>query len=147
MIGRLAFRLGSYMSVRRAALAGAAAAVAVTAAAFGWSSRPQASEPAALDGASLFLAKGCASCHRGPETQPFMSGEFPDLSHVSAWAGSRRPGLDAAAYVRQSIREPWVFVSAEFDPSGGPTTGMPSLAVSDTEVEALVAYLLDTGRT
>ena len=130
------------MSKRAAALAGAAAVVALGAAAFGWSSQPGAADaPApALDGATLFATKGCASCHTGPDSRAVM-GEFPDLSAAPEWAADRRPGMDAATYLSESIREPWAFISPEFVPNG-PTTGMPALGVTDAEIDALVAYLL-----
>ncbi len=46
-------------------------------------------------------------------------------------------GLDAEAYVRQSIRQPQAFQVAGFT-----TVEMPTLAVSDAELDALVHYLL-----
>ena len=129
------------MSARGAALAGAAAVVSLAAAAFGWSSHPGlADQPVALDGASLFVTKGCATCHTGPDSRAMM-GEFPDLSDARAWAADRRPGLGAEEYLAESIREPWAFISPEFVPNG-PTIGMPALGVAQAEIDALVTYLL-----
>ena len=59
---------------------------------------------------------------------------------VPEWAGTRRPGLSATDYVRESILNPPVFISPEFEESG--PTAMPSLNLTDAEVDALVAYLL-----
>jgi mono/diheme cytochrome c family protein len=109
----------------------------------GW--RDDGSEPAraapTLDGATLFQAKGCATCHSGPTSRSSM-GEFPSLADAASWAGSRRPGVSAEAYLEESIREPWAFISPEFHGSGGPTTAMPELGLSDAERDAVVAYLL-----
>jgi cytochrome c5 len=90
----------------------------------------------ALDGAALFRAKGCATCHSGPDSG------IPDLSEVRSWAARRRPGLGAAEYLRESIRDPGVFTAPGFKPLDGPLQGMPTLWVSDAEVDALIAYLL-----
>jgi mono/diheme cytochrome c family protein len=132
------------VSTGRAAVAGAAAAVALGAAAFGWTSHPGAAREPPLDGASLFHAKGCATCHTGPGPRPAAGGDFPDLSDAPEWAGERRPGMDAAEYLAQSIREPWAFISPAFTGGSGPTTGMPGLGVSEAETDALVAYLLES---
>ena len=61
----------------------------------------------------------------------------PDLAALPTNAGRRVAGLDAEAYVRQSIREPQAFQVAGFT-----TVEMPTLAVSDAELDALVHYLL-----
>lgn len=97
--------------------------------------------PAALDGASLFRAKGCASCHNGPDSAAPVSGP-PDLRNARAWAGERVPGFTAEEYIAQSIRDPIAVISPAYIPDGGPTTGMPALALSDAEVARLVDYLL-----
>lgn len=98
---------------------------------------------AGLDGALLFRAKGCSTCHDGPETQALIDG-FPSLVDVASFAGSRRPGYSPQEYVAESIKEPGAFFSPAFHGGVGPTTQMPTLDVSDAEVDALVAYLLDS---
>ena len=92
--------------------------------------------PATPDGASLFFTKGCASCHSGPDGQGRLQ-IGPDLAALPTNAARRVEGLDAEAYVRQSIREPQAFQVAGFT-----TVEMPTLAVSDAELDALVHYLL-----
>ena len=94
-----------------------------------------------LSGATLFRAKGCASCHNGPETEAIV-GIGPDLSDAASWAGDRRPGMSAEDYVAESVRTPGAFISPAFQPIGGPTEAMPLLDVSDAELDALVRYLL-----
>jgi cytochrome c1 len=96
---------------------------------------------AVLDGASLFQAKGCAGCHNGPDSAARVSGP-PDLRNAASWAGERVPGMAAEDYITQSIRDPIAVISPAFHPDGGPTTGMPTLALSDAEVQALVDYLV-----
>ncbi len=90
--------------------------------------------PGELDGRTVFGARGCLACHQGPGLEGGQVG--PDLTAVAAVAGSRVPGLDAADYLRQSIREPRAFVVPGFSPI------MPALGLSDDEIEAVVAYLL-----
>lgn len=131
---------------RAGVLAGVAAVLLLLATAFSWqeetpSVRAATSSRPVLDGPALFRAKGCATCHTGPDTEPAFTG-LPDLSDAASWADGREPGRSAAAYLRESIREPGVFIAPDFHAAGGPITGMPTLAVSDTEVDALVAYLL-----
>jgi cytochrome c1 len=92
--------------------------------------------PATPDGASLFFTKGCASCHNGPDGQGRLQ-IGPDLGQLPDNAPHRVDGLDAEAYVRQSIRQPQAFKVAGFT-----TVEMPTLAVSDAELDALVHYLL-----
>jgi mono/diheme cytochrome c family protein len=91
------------------------------------------------DGADLFMRKGCASCHKGPQTTARI-GVAPSLEDVPEWAGQREPGLSASDYVRESILNPPAFISPAFVESG--PTAMPSLNLTEAEVDALVAYLL-----
>jgi mono/diheme cytochrome c family protein len=125
--------------------AACAAVCAAAASVVGWQTEASPSAAATssdpLDGADLFLTKGCASCHTGPDSAPLMSG-FPVLVSASDWAGERRPGLSAEEYLAESIRTPSVFISPQFTSSVGPADGMPPLGLSETEIDALVDYLL-----
>lgn len=129
-----------------AGLAGVAAVLLFGAAAMGWQQeaapvRAAGPSGAALDGAALFRAKGCATCHVGPDSNAGSPG-LPDLSDTTAWADRRRSGYEAEEYLRESIRDPGVFMAPGYRWTGGPVSGMPTLAVSDAEVDALIAYLL-----
>jgi mono/diheme cytochrome c family protein len=128
---------------RRGVAAVLGALLAVVGSWIGW--RNDGSEPvraaAPPDGETLFHAKGCATCHTGPTSTASM-GEFPSLAAASSWAGSRRPDVSAEEYLDESIREPWAFISPEFDTSDGPTGAMPDLGLSDAERDAVVAFLL-----
>lgn len=128
----------------RAGILSAAAAVAAAAAAFvGWQTVPTegaAPRPVAASGAQLFQAKGCASCHVGPDSTP-MVGAFPPLDDAPSWAGDRRPGMSAREYLTESMRTPSAFLSPVWS-SGGATSAMPDLGLTEAEIDALVDHLL-----
>jgi mono/diheme cytochrome c family protein len=94
------------------------------------------------DGAQLFRAKGCATCHDGPDGRAGFD-EFPSLADAPSWAGDRRAGLSAEEYIAQSIREPGAFISPAWV-GGGPVTAMPQLGLTEAEIAAIVDYLLAT---
>lgn len=87
-----------------------------------------------LDGKTVFLARGCIACHQGPGVNGGAVG--PDLAAVSDVAEDRVPGLDADAYIRQSIRDPQAYLVPGF------TSTMPTLGLNDEEIDAVVAFLL-----
>ena len=130
---------------RAGRLAAAAAIVAGLASVVSWqttSTVTAGTDPApAIDGAALFRAKGCATCHDGPDTTAQFV-DFPSLRNAPEWAGDRRAGMSAADYLAESIRTPSTFISPAFVNHGGPTSAMPDLAVTDAEVDALVDHLL-----
>ncbi len=125
--------------MRVALLAGLALALA-TLAATSWSGSRGSTPRGAADGRSLFAAKGCGTCHIGPDAGGRSVQAGPSLGSIASQAGSRRPGLSAEAFVRQSILEPGAFLSP--NPNGGPSWKMPKLTVSADEADALVDYLL-----
>jgi cytochrome c551/c552 len=92
----------------------------------------------ALDGHALFVAKGCSSCHTGPDSIS-VTNVGPPLIDAAGWAGSREAGVDAASYLAQSIREPAAFLS----PARDGEAAMPALTVTADEVDRLVNYLLE----
>jgi cytochrome c551/c552 len=110
-----------------------------------WDRSPGSNEQAvpAANGAQLFAAKGCATCHDGPTSTAVISG-FPSLAHVSDWANERRPGMYASEYVAESVRSPAAFISPAFSGSVGPIEAMPDLRLSDQEIAAIVDFLLST---
>ncbi|MDP2292070.1 MAG: cytochrome c [Actinomycetota bacterium] len=128
---------------RAAILAAAAAIVAAAAAVVGWQTEPSESaapKPVAVSGAELFQSKGCASCHIGPDSTPLV-GAFPPLDDAASWAAERRPGMSARDYLAESMRTPSAFLSPAWV-SGGPTTAMPDLGLTEAEIDALVDHLL-----
>lgn len=120
----------------------AAALATVTAATWEIGTADPARTASTAPGASLFVAKGCSGCHAGPDSSPALAG-FPSLEDAPTWAGSRRPGMTAAAYLAQSMTDPSAFRSPVFTGAVGPSAAMPRLGLSDAEVDALVQYLLD----
>ena len=100
---------------------------------------PTPSDPgpaATYSGPLLFQAKGCSGCHTVADVAE--SGSIgPNLTHLSRVAGERIAGMDAVAYITQSIRDPQAFTVPNFSPGV-----MPTLQVSDAELESLVAFLL-----
>jgi mono/diheme cytochrome c family protein len=133
------------VSTRLAVAAGALTVGLAALTGWAWGSEPSPSDGAppepVVDGSTLFMAKGCATCHNGPDSAALIPAG-PDLVDVATWAGGRRPGMSAEEYVRESITAPGAFVSPAFVPSG-PVAAMPGIAVSPAETDALVEYLLN----
>lgn len=75
-------------------------------------------------GRALFLAKGCAMCHRheGAGDETGVVGIGPNLTH---YAPDR-------TFVRAWLRDPQAV---------RPTTTMPNLELDEDEIEALIAFL------
>ncbi len=102
-------------------------------------------------GKTLFLAKGCIACHAlSVRCDPAFSARpdlqlGPSLTGISAVAATRRPGLTAADYLRESILEPQSFVVPNYasTPSDLGRPQMPKLPITPEETDALVAFLLD----
>jgi cytochrome c551/c552 len=90
-------------------------------------------------GSTLFQAKGCSGCHSFAGISTSRVG--PDLTRLFEEAGGRKADLSAEAYVRESIVDPQAFVVR-----GYAGLLMPRLRLSDGEVDALVAFLLEGSR-
>lgn len=84
-------------------------------------------EATPLDGATLFVAKGCVSCHRhedfNREVMDIFWGDAPDLSNYQG----------TAAFLRLWLKDPG---SIRADAQ------MPNLNLSEAEIEALITLLL-----
>jgi mono/diheme cytochrome c family protein len=128
---------------RIGALGAAVAVVATVGSVVSWQRTEAAAGvgPGPLDGAALFQAKGCASCHDGPESQPLLGG-FPPLTDAADWAATRRDGMSAADYVAESIRSPSAFFSPVWHGGVGPTDAMPDLGLTQAEIDAIVEHVL-----
>jgi cytochrome c2 len=88
-------------------------------------------------GALLFATKGCIGCHTHAAFPSARMQVGPELTGLPLRAATRVAGLDARAYVRQSLREPGAYSAASSS-----TAVMPDLKLSDEDVEALTAFLL-----
>ena len=84
-------------------------------------------------GRDLFLAKGCAVCHDGPDTESQFDAA-PDLGELPRVAATRQAGLGAADYVRRSITSPDSFTVPGFGSEG--MGSMPALALAETKQPA-----------
>jgi mono/diheme cytochrome c family protein len=94
-----------------------------------------ASDPVAR-GRQVYRSTGCASCH-----EPNLFGQRlgPPLDHSGTVAATRRPGMSAEQYIRQSILDPGAYVVPGYQDSMPRDLGRD---LSPTDLDALVAYLL-----
>jgi cytochrome c551/c552 len=97
------------------------------------------SDPLVERGEMLFYAKGCVTCHRMAGISQGVGA--PDLTSIETAAASRRPGLSAEAYIRESLLTPAAFIAPGWSAMSG-NLAMPDLGLSDAEIEALTAFLL-----
>jgi hypothetical protein len=68
----------------------------------------------------------------------------PDLTHIATDAANRKPGMSARDYIRESIRDPEVFVPTGVDrATAGLMTNSITQGLTDDQVDALVAFLLE----
>ena len=91
-------------------------------------------------GVLLFATMGCTGCHMHASFPNARMQVGPDLTAVADRAGTRVSGLDARAYIRQSLREPGAYRVAGF------SAVMPDLRLTDEQIDSLSAFLLSTSR-
>ncbi len=97
----------------------------------------------AAQGRDIFAdGGGCDACHTVEGVSTGMVG--PDLTHIGGQGAERKPGLSAKEYITESIRDPEAFVATGVERAvpGIMTQGITAW-LSDGEVDALVAFLLD----
>jgi mono/diheme cytochrome c family protein len=94
--------------------------------------------PEEAAGSAIFTGKGwCVGCHNAG----FGGGATgPNLSHIGTEAATIKPGMDAAAYIEESIRTPGAYVVPGY-PNGIMPTNFSQTLTND-EINSLVAYLL-----
>jgi mono/diheme cytochrome c family protein len=82
------------------------------------------------------FASSCASCH-------VVSGDTrivgPSLAGIATTAATRVDGMDAEAYIRQSILDPGVYVNEGYQDIMPAALGQ---SLSSEQLDSLVAYLL-----
>ena len=89
-------------------------------------------------GAQLFAGKaGCVGCHTIGSTGGVTG---PNLSLIANVAGARKPGMDAAAYIDESIKNPSAYVVPGF-PDGVMPQNFTTI-LTPAELSAIEAYLL-----
>ena len=90
------------------------------------------------------LGLWCYQCHliKGIPGATGVIG--PELSHIGSDAATRKPGLSAEEYIRESIQDPEAFV-AEGVPRSLPglMTKAITAGLTDEQVDALVTFLLE----
>lgn len=88
-------------------------------------------------GKQVFLSAGCIACHTLQGVPGAVGQVGPKLTGVGTRAGTRKPGTDAEAYIRESVLRPAAFVVPDFPPV------MPEGLVKEgPDLDALVAFLL-----
>ena len=95
-------------------------------------------------GRILFQSQGCIGCHSVQAAGLVSKAPIgPDLSGLPTTAATRRPGLSAEAYIRESVRQPQAYIVPNYN-----DVQMPTLPVAEVDLDALVAFLLAprTGR-
>lgn len=83
----------------------------------------------------------CMGCHTVGSDKP---GRFPDLAGIGAAAATRKPGMDAVAYLAECLYEPNAFIVPGFS-AGMPAISKPPIGLSDQEILAVIAYLQSLG--
>lgn len=118
----------------------ASSATATTPAASTSTSSAQPAVAATSRGALLFATKGCTGCHTHASFPNARMQVGPDLTAVAERARTRITGLDARAYIRQSLREPGAYRVA------GYSALMPDLGLTDEQTDSITAFLLSSPR-
>ena len=97
----------------------------------------EAADPIAR-GEGLFVASGCGGCHA---IEGVSYGEVgPNLTQIAGVAATRKDGLSAEDYIRESVVNPNVFVVEGYDPDIMPQNYGQQL--SSRELNDLIDYLL-----
>jgi len=94
--------------------------------------------PQEAAGSAIFTGKGgCVGCHNAG----YGGGATgPNLSHIGTEGATKKPGMDAEAFIRESIVQPQVYVEAGYPNGIMPTTFGQTL--TPDELNSLVAFLL-----
>jgi len=93
--------------------------------------------PEQADGAKIFTGKGgCVGCHNAGSGGGATG---PNLSHIATEGATMKPGMDARAYIEESIRAPQAFIVPGYPPVMPPNF---SQVLTDQEINDLIAFLL-----
>ena len=94
-------------------------------------------------GKAIFNGKGsCYSCHTlNPSAPP---GRGPDLTDIGMGAATRKPGMDAKAYLIESLYNPAAFLVHGYGKTMTPAW-KPPISLSNLEIEAVIAFLQSQG--
>jgi mono/diheme cytochrome c family protein len=92
--------------------------------------------PEAQAGARIFTGKGgCVGCHNAGSGGGATG---PNLSHIATDGATRKPGMDAEAYINESVHDPQAFLVPGYPPL------MPSFrgTLTEEEINSVVEFLL-----
>jgi len=125
--------------LKKALVAAALLTIALAACGGGGGSGASSSGGSAANGKTVFTGTGgCIVCHT---VQGVSTGTIgPELTKVATVAATRKPGMDAEAYIRESLTSPSAYVV-----SGFPDGQMPAdlgTRLSKAQLDDLVAYML-----
>lgn len=90
------------------------------------------------NGPKLFVSKTCSTCHTIKKVAGAVGTIGPDLDGLAARAASRKPGMSADDYIKESIEKPTAFVVPNYQPL------MPATlrsTMTDQEFADMVAFL------
>lgn len=89
------------------------------------------------EGPAVFKAKGCTACHTVSSIPEATGAVGPKLDGLGTRAATRKAGMSAEDYIKESVESPTTFLV----PGYGPL--MPSLraSMSDKEFRDLLAFL------
>lgn len=92
-------------------------------------------------GKAVFLKASnmCTTCHKVDGVPEAVGVVGPALTGLGKTAATRKAGMSAESYIRESIEKPNDYVVEGFSPAMPPTLRQ---GMSDEEYENLVAYLL-----
>ncbi len=97
-----------------------------------------------ITGTGEGAATPCVTCHTIEGMSEAVGMLGPDQTHIGTDAANRKPGFSAEEYIRESIRDPEVFVAEGVDRAiPGLMTTAITAGLTDGDVEALVAFLLE----
>jgi cytochrome c2 len=92
-------------------------------------------------GKTLVSDKQCITCHKISAIPASASATIgPPLDGIGNTAATRKSGMAADAYIRESIKDPNAFIVPGFP--GPPSPMILPVPVNDNETNDIVAYLL-----
>lgn len=91
-------------------------------------------------GRTLFESKQCVTCHVLASIPNATGTIGPSLNGIGTTAATRKPGMAAEAYMRESIKDPSLFIVPGF--AGPPSAMVLPVPVNDQEISDLIAFLL-----
>jgi mono/diheme cytochrome c family protein len=88
---------------------------------------------------------GCYACHMIPGAPKAATLVGPDLSHIGTEAASRKAGMSAEEYLRESILDPSAFIAPKCPAGPCPSPSiMPPVGsqMNEEDLDLVIAYLM-----